>query len=188
MFKKKIIKATLIASVLLTLTVGTSLTAFAGTYQDSVGSASSDTSVGADVTQDKTTGYGTTDTIRDETYSSTLSVNVYLTKACTVQYSLPQTLIGDAVTNTASYKVGVKGDISSNQTVGIETPASFELTSESGQKGSGTITQSKTAWVYTDLNKTSFNTTSGSVDFSIPNAGRYKGSFNFTITIKRNDK
>lgn len=157
---------------------------FAATLTDSVGSDSNDVTIGSDTTQGKITEYSEI-SVDDTTYENSSVVNMYATKASKVQYSIPKTIIGDAKTKTASYKVGVKGDIDSYQTITIEAPESFELT-DGKRTVTATITQEKTSWDYTEITNNEFNEAVGTINFDIP-AGSFTGSFNFLIRVNKVD-
>lgn len=170
------------------LAVSPMTSVYAETLVDSTGSDYTDESVGRDETQDKDTVYNDTGAITDTTHSSTAEVVVYATRASKVQYKIPQVIIGDGSTGSATYKVGVKGDISSAQTVSITPPESFNL-SDGTRTVVASISQTKKSWIYSDLSSSlddeGFSIGVGTINFTIP-AGSFSGSFNFTITVEQN--
>lgn len=149
---------------------------------NSTGSVSTDTTVGEDVTQGKRTTYGD-ESITTSTHESESSVMVYATKASFVQYSIPQVIIGDGTEGTASYKIGVKGDLTSTQRVVITAPTEFTLT-DGARNVNATIAQPQGVWTYENLDTEDFNEITGSISFKIP-AGSFNGSFKFTIELTR---
>jgi hypothetical protein len=117
-------------------------------------------------------------------HTSQAEVVVYVTRASKVQYKIPQVLI-EGSNGSATYKVGVKGDISATQTVSIVPPQSFILT-DGVREITASISQPKTAWVYSDLSSNldedGYAISVGTLSYSIP-AGSFRGSFNFNISV-----
>ena len=158
-----------------------STSVFAKDLANSVGSSSTDITVGKDTTQDKTTIYGSGVTVEGTTYSSSSAVSVYATKKSEIQYSLPQVVIGDATKGSASCVVGVKGDVSVKQNISITAPKTFTLT-DGKRTITANLTQAKTNWIWSDLSTSAFSNSVCSMTFTIP-AGEFTGSFNFTIAV-----
>lgn len=172
--------------VALLLTATTPYTVNASNLVDSVGATEQDPYGGEDVSQGKTTIYDTQDVTNTE-YASTSEITVYATKASKITYKIPQTVIGSSE-GSAVYKVGVKGDISSTQTVSITAPASFTL-SDGERDVTASITQDKTTWIYSDLTADDlvdgFSMATGIISYIIP-AGSFSGTFNFNISVTNN--
>lgn len=183
---KKLNALKLVALMLTTMLVVQPTIIAKAELTDSIGSDSSDESIGRDETQDKDTVYGDVNVNTSE-HASQAEVIVYATKASKVQYRVPQVLIGDGSDGSATYKVGVKGDIASNQIVKIIPPESFVLT-DGVRTATASISQPKKTWSYNDLltglDSNGYSIGIGTITFNIP-AGSFSGSFNFDLTVEQ---
>lgn len=178
----------LLGLALVTVLILTPVSSVRAELVDSEGSEYGDESKGKDTTQGKTTTY-TDVPITETEVSKTSEVTVYATRGSSVQYKIPQVIIGSAG-GSASYKVGVKGDLSSRQTVSIAPPSEFQMT-DGTRSVTATISQPKTSWTYLDLDGVDdtvdddgFTIGVGNISFSIP-AGSFSGTFNFDITVSQ---
>lgn len=110
------------------------------------------------------------------------SVNVYATKASSVTICVPQILIGD--TQKCSYRIGVKGDVTTKQSVTVAPKqTTFTLTdkNDSNHTVNATIDQKDTTWACSDIGGP-WNYKTGSISYNIK-AGQYTGSFNFDVKL-----
>jgi hypothetical protein len=158
---------------------------FAADLVDSVGGTAENPYGGYDTSQNKTTIYDNED-VTDTEYNTTSEVVVYATRASKVTYKIPQVICGN--TDSAYYKVGVKGDISATQQISITAPANFTL-SDGVRDVTATVSQDKTTWVYSDLLGDDlvdgFSMGTGTISYQLP-AGSFSGTFNFTISVTNN--
>ena len=156
------------------------MTAFASS---SVGSTSTDTTVGEDTAQGAKTQYS-------EVGMSDTQTKVYLTvEDKDLIASLPTTIIVSGTPTTegkyvGEYSVGVSGDMSGDKVVTIE-PESANVTLK--QKGkndkSASISQEQTEFSTDDFkNKTRTN---GAVTADSLTAGSWNGTFNFNISYQQ---
>jgi hypothetical protein len=120
------------------------------------------------------------------TESKSQSVSVYATKSSSVQLKVPQVLIGDAT--KSAYHVGVKGDITTKQTVTVTPAASFQLKDVRDTDRAAvtaTVKQNKTSWSCTDLAAGSGNYVyaKGDISYAELHAGSYSGVFNLAVNL-----
>lgn len=203
MFKKNIKGAVfaLIAAATLTGTVAPVFAADPVSFNNSTASTVSGTNsetftAGSDASQnqvgketDQTLG-GATTSAPTETKSQ--NVSVYATKSSSVQLKIPQVLIGDAT--KSAYHVGVKGDITTKQTVTVTPAATFELKDVKDADRTAvkaTVQQNKTSWSCTDLATAgSGNYVYAKDDITYPelHAGSYSGVFNLAVNLNYSAK
>lgn len=147
-------------------------------------------SAGSDVSQGKT-GSMADMTLGGESASSptenkSQTVSVYATKASYVQIKVPQVLVGDAT--KSKYLVGVKGDITTKQSVTVAPSAStFKLTDvyDSARSVTANVAQTKTNWSCNDLltGGNDYVYTTGDITYNKLHAGSYAGTFNLAVTL-----
>lgn len=169
-------------------------TSFNNSTASSVSGTNNETfTAGSDVSQgqvgketDQVLG-GESESAPTETKSQ--SVSVYATKSSSVQIKVPQVLIGDAT--QSAYHVGVKGDITTKQSVTVApAAATFDLkdvkdSSRSAVKA--TITQEKQTWSCSDLANANdgkdYVYAKGTISYDELHAGSYNGVFNLGVTL-----
>lgn len=198
MFKKNM-KGAVFALITAATLTGTAAPVFAAnptSFNNSTASTVSGTNnetftAGSDASQnqvgketDQTLG-GATTSAPTETKSQ--SVSVYATKASSVQIKVPQVLIGDAT--KSAYHVGVKGDITTKQTVTITPAATFELKDVKDTNRAAvtaTVNQNKTSWSCTDLataGSDNYVYAKGDISYAELHAGSYSGVFNLAVNL-----
>ena len=125
--------------------------------------------------------------IRKENNEEQQSVSVYATKSSSVQLKVPQVLIGDAT--KSAYHVGVKGDITTKQTVTVTPAASFQLKDVRDTDRAAvtaTVKQNKTSWSCTDLaaaGSGNYVYAKGDISYAELHAGSYSGVFNLAVNL-----
>lgn len=209
MFKKNMKGAVfaLIAAATLTGTAAPVFAADPASFNNSTTSTVSGTNnetftAGSDASQNQvgkegSVTFGGTTSKPTET-SPTNNVSVYATKASSVHVKIPQILIGNAT--ASSYHVGVKGDITTKQSVTVApSAASFVLkdsndpTNES-RNVTANITSSKTNWTYAELSGSAGKASDGyiygksDIKYSELHAGQYNGAFNLAVSLNYNAK
>lgn len=192
MVSKKLKGMLLALAVVGVVTTGaSSVYAAQSSFNDSTASSTDgeNFSAGEDESQNKvgnmtdhTFGGGTS----TPTDSKTQSVSVYATKASSVQIKVPQVLVGNST--KSEYLVGVKGDITSKQSVSVAPTAStFKLTDvhDSSRSVTANITQTKTNWSYSDLAGANMDwvNSKGTISYSELKAGSYSGIFNLAVNL-----
>lgn len=197
MNKKKTILTVLTAIVLVSLL---STSVFAANLTNSTGSVAADfsagTAVGSDETQSKTSAYE--DAITDSSAtaeSKTAAVEVYATKASTYSVKIPKTIILDGTTGNGEYRIGVKGDISGDQTITVAPVdadavlegVNFALTEQAvgnpKEDVKATVTQAKTTFVQNEITAADWTTQDATIAAPDISAGMWTGTFNFNISI-----
>lgn len=193
MIKKKLKGAlfALVATSMLTVCSTGVYAAEQTSFNDSTASSTDGTNFtpGSDTSQNKTGSmtnqtFGGTSSSSSET--TTQSVSVYATKASSVQIKVPQVLVGNST--KSEYLVGVKGDITSKQSVSVAPTAStFKLTDihDSSKSVTANITQTKTNWSYSDLSAANMDwvNSKGTISYSELKAGSYSGIFNLAVNL-----
>ena len=185
--KRKIVTLSMIAALM----VGNMTVANAAELKNSVGSDSSNTSVGVDTTQGKSTEYENA-TINSTTYTKDNAVSVYATKTSWVTVSVPKTLIlGPDASNSSKYScsfdVSVEGDIAGAQSVTITPSESSSLVEVDGKKTSpecAITLNGKNAITYSanDL-VAGKKTATGKITTDGMKAGTYKTNMIFNVAI-----
>lgn len=203
MFKKNMKGAVfaLIAAATLTSTVAPVFAADPVSFNNSTASivsgANNETfTAGSDASQsqvgketDQTLG-GATASNPTETKSQ--SVSVYATKSSSVQIKVPQVLIGDAT--KSAYHVGVKGDITTKQTVTVTPAATFQLKDVKDTDRAAVtanVKQNKTSWSCTDLataGSGNYVYAKGDITYPELHAGSYSGVFNLAVNLNYSAK
>ena len=175
MRKSKIISV-FMAAVMVASTIP--MSAFAA----SVGSSSTDISVGADTKQNAQTQY-------TEIAESDTQTQVYLSvDESDLIVSLPTTIILSGTPNEkgqyiGNYSVGVKGEMSGDKVVNIEPESTTIALHQKGKLDSeATISQEQTTFDTDDF-KTK-TTTTGTVTAERLSAGSWNSSFNFSVYSK----
>ena len=108
-------------------------------------------------------------------------------KSSSVQLKVPQVLIGDAT--KSAYHVGVKGDITTKQTVTVTPAASFQLKDVRDTDRAAvtaTVKQNKTSWSCTDLaaaGSGNYVYAKGDISYAELHAGSYSGVFNLAVNL-----
>ena len=126
------------------------------------------------------------------TETKSQNVSVYATKSSSVQLKVPQVLIGNAT--KSAYHVGVKGDITTKQTVTVTPAASFELKDVKDADRAAvkaTIQQNKTSWSCTDLataGSGNYVYAKGDITYPELHAGSYSGVFNLAVNLNYSAK
>lgn len=121
------------------------------------------------------------------TETKSQSVSVYATKSSSVQIKVPQVLIGNAT--KSAYHVGVKGDITTKQTVTVTPAATFELKDVKDADRAAvtaTVKQNKTSWSCTDLataGSGNYVYAKGDISYAELHAGSYSGVFNLAVNL-----
>ena len=155
------------------------ITAFAS----SVGSISTDTSIGEDTSQSVKTQY-------TEIAESDTQTQVYLSvDDSNLKVSLPTTVILSGTPNkqgqyVGKYSVGVNGDISGDKIVKIVPDTDIALIQKGKTNISATVSQKQTAFSTTDFSAKT--TTTGTVTADNLTAGSWNSSFNFNISTIAN--
>lgn len=209
MFKKNMKGAVfaLIAAATLTGTAAPVFAADPTSFNDSTASTVSGTNnetftAGSDASQGQvgkegSVTFGGTTSKPTET-SPTNNVSVYATKASSVQVKIPQILIGNSTTST--YHVGVKGDVTTKQSVTVApSAASFVLKDSNdptneNRNVTATITSGKTNWTYAELfgstGKAADGYIYGKSEIKYPSlhAGQYNGAFNLAVSLNYSAK
>ena len=104
-----------------------------------------------------------------------------------MQLKVPQVLIGDAT--KSAYHVGVKGDITTKQTVTVTPAATFELKDVKDADRAAvtaTVKQNKTSWSCTDLataGSGNYVYAKGDISYAELHAGSYSGVFNLAVNL-----
>ena len=150
-------------------------------FAASVGSSSTDISVGADTKQNAQTQY-------TEIAESDTQTQVYLSvDESDLIVSLPTTIILSGTPNEkgqyiGNYSVGVKGEMSGDKVVNIEPESTTIALHQKGKLDSeATISQEQTTFDTDDF-KTK-TTTTGTVTAERLSAGSWNSDFNFNITL-----
>lgn len=131
-------------------------------------------------------------TASNPTETKSQNVSVYATKSSSVQLKVPQVLIGNAT--KSAYHVGVKGDITTKQTVTVTPAASFELKDVKDADRAAvkaTIQQNKTSWSCTDLataGSGNYVYAKGDITYPELHAGSYSGVFNLAVNLNYSAK
>lgn len=131
-------------------------------------------------------------TASNPTEKKSQNVSVYATKSSSVQLKVPQVLIGNAT--KSAYHVGVKGDITTKQTVTVTPAASFELKDVKDADRAAvkaTIQQNKTSWSCTDLataGSGNYVYAKGDITYPELHAGSYSGVFNLAVNLNYSAK
>lgn len=190
MVSKKLKGMLLALAVVGVVTTGaSSVYAAQSSFNDSTASSTDgeNFSAGKDESQNKV-GNMTDHTFGGETStptdSKTQSVSVYATKASSVQIKVPQVLVGGS--SKSEYLVGVKGDITSKQSVTVAPLSNtFKLTNvyDSSKSETATISQTKTDWSYSDLSAADWVYSKGTISYNTLKAGSYNGTFNLAVNL-----
>lgn len=161
--------------ITLMLTGTLPMTVFA---QSSIGSTSTNTTIGEDIEQGQKTQYNNFDVNDAQT-------QVYLTVAeSDLIVSLPTTVIVSGTPDEqgkyiGKYSVGVAGDMSGDKTVNITPDSNVELQQKGKKNKTATIEQNQTLFTSDDFkNKTR---TTGTVTADKLTAGSWNGRFYFNI-------
>lgn len=126
-------------------------------------------------------------TASNPTESKSQAVTVYATKSSSVQLKVPQVLIGSSTAST--YHVGVKGDITTKQTVTVTPAATFELKDVKDADRAAvtaTVKQNKSSWSCTDLataGSGNYVYAKGDISYAELHAGSYSGVFNLAVNL-----
>ena len=190
MVSKKLKGMLLALAVVGVVTTGaSSVYAAQSSFNDSTASSTDgeNFSAGKDESQNKvgnmtdhTFGGGTS----TPTDSTTQTVSVYATKASSAQIKVPQVLVGDAT--HSKYLVGVKGDITSKQSISVApTSSTFKLTDvhDNSRNVTANISQTKSDWSYADLASDNWVYSEGTITYNQLEAGSYNGVFNLAVNL-----
>lgn len=191
MHKKKL-KGALFALATATILTVSSTGVYAAeptSFDDSTASSTDGTNFvpGTDTSQNQTGSmtdhtFGGTSSKPSETKGQ--SIKVYATKASSVQIKVPQVLVGGS--SKSEYLVGVKGDITSKQSVTVAPLSNtFKLTNvyDSSKSETATISQTKTDWSYSDLSASDWVYSKGTISYNTLKAGSYNGTFNLAVNL-----
>ena len=116
------------------------------------------------------------------TESKSQSVSVYATKASSVQLKVPQVLIGDAT--KSAYHVGVKGDITTKQTVTVTPAASFQLKDvRDTDRAAVTATVKQNKTDLAAAGSGNYVYAKGDISYAELHTGSYSGVFNLAVNL-----
>ena len=187
---KKILSIILAVAMLATF----AMTAFAANdLTNSTGSVATDAEavqvIGNDATQGKVSEYEVAvDNSTATSETNTKSVDVYATQGSTYSVKIPKVIILDGATGNGAYRVSVKGNISSNQTVKVIPDSTFVLsevaTADAKTDIIARVTQAKTAWTTSELSDSTWATQDATIAVSPLTAGSWHGTFGFTVSIE----
>ena len=188
-----------IMSVLMTgcILTGSVMPVFAATGNDtnSIGSVAEDitneTKIGYDQVQNQKSEYS--DEITSD--ADTNSCEAYLTKASTFSVIIPKKIILDGSkteNNSGTYSVTVKANMGGDDIISVIPDAGFDFKQPGKKDVAATVTQPKNTFqindgLVTEGNVETGNTTTGTVSVAKITAGKWTGSFNFSIAINSCD-
>lgn len=150
---------------------------------NSTGSDSTDRTKGADTTQGKVTEYEPAVTINSTTSSTTQAVSVYATKTSMLMIESPKTLVLDATSNSLTYQIGLKGDLSGRQTLAVTIPNTVTLKDGTKTATANLTALDKASFVWSDLNSATYIYKTGTINCPTLTAGRWSGAFNIQYNL-----
>ena len=124
--------------------------------------------------------FATVDETQKVTTNESAATEVKYSQTSTFSVTVPKTITLGA-DKTSSYTVDVNGDIASNETVTVTPDATVTMEDINDIKAdvTGTITQDKTSWIYSEMD----DNATGSVSAQGLTAGTWNGTFNFAIAL-----
>jgi hypothetical protein len=211
---KKVLAATLAASLVLAPAVPTLAANLGDLATDSIASETEDGGdesnvgvadpTGKDVEWNKKSTYGTqADTTGNAGYDQN-NVEVYATRANHVQYKIPQVLIASSA-GTTNYKVSAKGTLASSKKIIVKMPKEFGITDTTdsysytaaqtlkqsagqivlGEEGDDLATGWNSGSITPELSADA-KWVDNEVKFTVPElkAGNYTGHFNISVEVR----
>lgn len=120
--------------------------------------------------------------------SGTSNVDVSMDVPSTFSVLIPKKIVLDGATGSATYQIGIKGDIDTDERVRVAPSDTMLLTHESKPSLQANVSQMRTIWTYDDLMLTNvYDYTSGTISVSGKTAGTYTGTLMFNISLMRED-
>lgn len=120
---------------------------------------------------------------KEVTSNGSSGAEVNLSVPSTFSVLIPKTITLEGNPGTATYTVGVKGDIDGNEQVQVIPASSMTLTNDVKPSITASVAQVRTAWAYDDLSTSTYDYTSGTITGGDASAGKYVGTLMFTINL-----